>query len=57
MVMSLDPGLKFRKLSFLPNSVLNFRKNYQIWGKLAQEKKCYGQKTNWGWKPPQCLEG
>ena len=24
---------------FSPNSVLNFRKSYQIWGKLAQEQK------------------
>ena len=24
---------------FLPNSILNFRKSYQIWGKLAQEQK------------------
>ena len=35
---------------FLPDSVLNFRKSYQIWGKLAQEQKRYRQKTNWGWK-------
>ena len=32
------------------NSVLNFRKSYQIWEKLTQEQKRYGQKTNWGWK-------
>ena len=40
---------------FSPNSVLNFGKSYQIWGKLAQEQKCYIQKTNlWGGKhiPP-----
>ena len=35
---------------FSPDSVLNFRKSYQIWGKLAQEQKSYRQKTNWGWK-------
>ena len=35
---------------FSLNSVLNFRKSYQIWGKLAQEQKSYRQKTNWGWK-------
>ena len=29
---------------FLPNSVLNFRKSYQIWGKLAQEQKVTGKK-------------
>ena len=32
---------------FSPNSVLNCRKSYQIWGKLAQEQKSYRQKTNW----------
>ena len=48
MVMSRDPGFKFRKFLFLPNSVLNFGKSYKIWGKLAQEQKSYKQKTNWG---------
>ena len=33
---------------FSPDSVLNFRKSYQIWGKLAQEQKLYRQTTNWG---------
>ena len=33
---------------FSPNSVLNFRKHYQIWGKLAQEQRSYREKTNWG---------
>ena len=39
---------------FSPNSILNFRRHHQIWGKLAQEQKRYRQKTNWGWKthPP-----
>ena len=43
MVMSRDPGFIFRKFLFyfLPNSILNFRKSYQIWGKLAQEQKSY----------------
>ena len=27
-----------------PNFVSNFRKSYQIWGKLAQEQKSYRQK-------------
>ena len=41
---------------FLPNSILNFRKNDQIWGKLAQEQKVTGRKQIGGWKrPPQCL--
>ena len=29
--------------NFLPNSILNFRKSYQIWGKLAQEQKFTGK--------------
>ena len=33
---------------FSPNSVSNFRKSYQIWGKLAKEQKHYRQKANWG---------
>ena len=33
---------------FSLDSALNFRKRYQIWGKLAQEQKSYRQKTNWG---------
>ena len=39
---------------FSPDSILNFRKSYQIWGRLAQEQKSYRQKTNWGRKtlPP-----
>ena len=32
--------------------MLNFRKCYQIWGKLAQERKITGKKQNSGWKPP-----
>ena len=45
------------KFYFLPYSILNFRKSYQIWGELAQEQKCYRQKTNWGVKmtSPQFL--
>ena len=45
-----------------PNSILNFRKIYQIWGKLAQEQKSYRQKTNWGMEntppppPPVLIE-
>ena len=34
---------------FPSNCVLNFRKNYQIFGKLAQEQKSYRQgNRNWG---------
>ena len=37
---------------FLPNSILNFRKGYQILGKLAKEQKRYRQKTNWRVEKP-----
>ena len=37
---------------FLPNSMLNFKKIYQIWGKFAQDQKSYRQKQNSGWKTP-----
>ena len=37
---------------FLPYSILNFRKSYQIWGKLAQEQKVTGKKQIEGWKRP-----
>ena len=40
-----------------PNSILNFRKGYRVWGKLAQEQKSYWKKTNWGWKTPPVLIG
>ena len=33
---------------FSADSVLNFGKSYQIWGKLAQEQKGYRQKNNLG---------
>ena len=42
---------------FSPNSVLNFRKSYQMWGKLAQEQKSYRQKQIGGWKTPPVLIG
>ena len=32
--------------------MLNFRKSYQIWGKLAQEQKVTGKQQIWGWKTP-----
>ena len=40
------------KFYFLPNSVLNFRESYQIWGNLAQEQKVTGEKQIWGGKHP-----
>ena len=45
MVMTRDPGCKIRKFYCSPNSILNFRKRYQIWGKLAQEQKSYRQEA------------
>ena len=47
----------FENFNFLPNSLLNFKKRYQIWGKLAQEQKVTGKKQIGGWKTPpsQCL--
>ena len=35
----------FDNFYFLSNSILNFRKSFQIWGKLAQEQKLQA-KTN-----------
>ena len=37
---------------FSPNSVLNFRKSYQIWGKLSQEQKVTGKKQTGSVTPP-----
>ena len=37
---------------FLPDSVLHFRKSYQIRGKLAQEQKDAGKKLSGGKHPP-----
>ena len=47
----------FENVYFLANSILNFGKSYQIWGKWAQEQKSYRQKRNWGWKHPPSLIG
>ena len=41
-----------KKFYFSTDSVLNVRKSYQMWGKVAQEQKRYRPKTNWGWKTP-----
>ena len=41
---------------FSPNFVLNFRKIYQIWRKLAQNKKVTG-KNKLGPPPPKVLIG
>ena len=37
---------------FSLNSVLNFSKSYQIWGKLAQEQKRLQSKKYWEWEHP-----
>ena len=53
MVMSRALASNSENFYFSPDSILNFRKRYQIWGKLAQEQKSYRPKTNWGmWKHP-----
>ena len=39
----------FENFYFSPNSILNFRKSYQVWGKLAQKQKVTGKKQNSGW--------
>ena len=44
----VTPASNSENFHFSPNSVLKFRKSYQIRGKLAQEQKRYRQKTNWG---------
>ena len=51
---------KSENFYFLPDSILNFMKSYQLREKLAQEQKRYRQKTNWGGgkdppPPSQCL--
>ena len=38
----------FENFYFSPNSILNFRKSCQIWGKLDQEQKSYRQKAKHG---------
>ena len=40
---------------FSADSVLNFRKSCEVWGKLAQEQKGTGKKQIGGGKHPQCL--
>ena len=50
MVMSRDPGCNLEKFYFSPNSMLNFRKSYQIWETLAPEQKVTDKKQNSGWK-------
>ena len=42
----------FENCYLSPNSMLSFRKSYQIWEKLAQEQRVTSKKQNSGWKPP-----
>ena len=43
---------------FSPNSILNFRESYQIWGKLAQEQKLQAKnKLGSGKHPPAVFIG
>ena len=42
----------FENFYLLPNSILNFRKSYQIWGNWLKNKKVTGKKQNSGWKTP-----
>ena len=44
--MSRDSGFMFRKFLFSPDSVLKFRKSYQIWDKLAKNKKLQAKKKS-----------
>ena len=37
---------------FSSNSILNFRKSYQIWGKLTQEQKVTGEIQILRWETP-----
>ena len=37
---------------FLPNSILNFRKNYQIWGNWLKNKKLQAKNKLGGGKDP-----
>ena len=50
----VTPASNSENFYFLPNSVLNFKKSYQIWWKLAQEQKSYRQKNKLrdGKRPP-----
>ena len=42
----------YENFYFSPNSILNFRKSYQIWGIGLKNEKITGKKQNPGWKTP-----
>ena len=52
MVMSRDHGFKFQKFLFLPYSVSNFKKSYQIWGNWLKNKNVTGKKQFGGGNTP-----
>ena len=52
MVMSRDPGFKFREFLFFAYFCIKFQEKLKNLGELAKEQKSYKQKTNWGWKTP-----
>ena len=52
MIMSVTLASNSENFYFSPNSVLNFRKSYQIFGKLAQEQKVTGKKQIGGGTTP-----
>ena len=52
MVMSRDPGFKFRKFLFLPSSVLNFRKVTKFGGNWLKNTIVTGKKQVGGGKHP-----
>ena len=60
MVMSRNPGCKYENFYFSQNSILNFGKSCQIWGKLAQEQHSYRQEAKLGTEntpPPPVVIG
>ena len=44
MVMSRDLAGNFHDFYFSPNSILNFRKSYEIWGDWLKNKKVRSRK-------------
>ena len=52
MILSRDPGFKFRKFLVSPNSVLNFKKVAKFGGNWLNNKKVTGKKQIGGWKTP-----
>ena len=52
MIMSRDPGSKSKNFYFLPNSMLNSEKSYQIWGNWLKNKTLQAKKQIGGGKDP-----